>query len=202
MSHRSVVFGSLCRSLGVLVLTVVLSGCSSVRIHTGPTSETAAESSERQAGQIRASFYRQLQSASPAEKVNLLGGQIDSVSERYFEYGFDVAREWRFGNEGRGTAIPAAEMRGVVDGWISTQKPILRAWEDNIEEARRQIMESRFFPQAVHDVIDRFVDQYYSAFGVVFYPAGSVFDYENELHQARAETQRLSRALKEAIAGY
>jgi hypothetical protein len=186
--------------LAVAALTLLwFSGCESVKIRTGPTVETATESAEMQARKIRAEFHAGLVDAEPREMIQRLKVHVDSVSAVYVRYGRSIADEWRKGNDARGEQIPAAEMMETVKRWTATQKPILDAYEDNVEYALQEIERSRAFNQAVLRQTQEFADQLYRVRSAVFYPNGTVRDYEDALYDASAQTERMSRDMAQMI---
>ena len=176
-----------------------MTGCQGVKIRTGPTVETATESAEVQARQIRSEFHAGLQGAEPREMIQILKVYVDSVSAIYVRYGRTIADEWRKGNDARGEAIPASEMLQTVERWTTTQKPILDAYEDNIEFALQVIERSRAFDQSILRQTQEFADQLYRVRSAVFYPNGAVTDYEDALYEVSAETERMSRDMAQLI---
>lgn len=118
----------------------------------------------------------------------MLKEHIDSVSAVYIRYGFNVADEWHKGNEGRGKVIEASEMRQVVDAWVKTQRPILMAYEDNMEYGIRLVRDSKSsepLPPETYSLLDSLANQYYTTYSVVFYPNHNVEVYEEELLKAQ-----------------
>ena len=178
-------------------LTVVIaatSGC--VKIETGATVEEATESNEVRAKQIRSQWADRLSRVNgDKERAIILKEHIDSVSAVYIRYGFNVANEWRKGNEGRGKVIEASEMRLVVDAWVKTQRPILMAYEDNMEYGIRLVRDSKSsepLPSEAHNLLDSLANQYYNTYSVVFYLNNTVEFYEGELLKAQERHRSFS----------
>lgn len=169
------------------VTTIGTVGC--VKIETGATVEEATESNEVRAKQIRSQWADRLSRVnSDKERAIILKEHIDSVSAVYIRYGLNVADEWRKGNEGRGKVIEASEMRQVVDAWVKTQRPILMAYEDNMEYGIRLVRDSKSseaLPEKVYSLLDSMADQYYHTYSVVFYPNDKVEVYNDELLKAQ-----------------
>ncbi len=178
------------------VVTIGSVGC--VKIETGATVEEATESNEVRAKQIRSQWADRLSRVnSDKERAIILKEHIDSVSAVYIRYGFNVADEWRKGNEGRGKVIEALEMRQVVDAWVKTQRPILMAYEDNMEYGIRLVRDSKSsetLPPETYALLDSLADQYYNTYSAVFYPNDNVGVYEEELLKAQDRHRGFSEA--------
>gem|GEM_PF-646749 len=187
-----------------LLLTgaLLVSSCSAIKIETGQTQEEAVQSAEARAKQIRSDWANRFQQATPLEMARLLSRHVDSVSAWYVAYGFDVAAQWREGNTGRGEIVPDREMREVVAVWTERQQPILVAYEDNLEYGLEQIKETGHFGQDLLDLLSEFADQYYKVYSAVFYPSGSVEEYEETLNRIKHETESLSIRLKTELDRY
>ena len=188
--------------LVVVVLSALLTAGGCVKIETGQTIEEAEASSEDRAGRLRSDWAGRIQRSSPLQVGQLLKMHIDSTAARYVEYGFRIAREWETGSQGRGEIIPADEMTTIVEGWNRGQKPILKADEDNLEYAWAELQAGRHFDRTTEDLFKQMVNQYYEVYSIVFYPVGTVADYEESLYQVRSETERLSTELDRMLAGY
>jgi hypothetical protein len=184
------------------VLLLALVACSSVTIQTGQTEEQEQESRERQASDIRSDWSSQFESVSDVRKVVMLQTFIDSVAAAYFRYGSDLAHQWYQGNEGRGEAVPASEMRQMVDSWLDSNQPLLQGYEDIIEYGWARLQDIRFFDETTERLLQASVDNYYDVYSVVFYPSGMLRDYEEKLERARFDTEQLSRDIQDDIARY
>ena len=169
------------------VVFLGLIGC--IKIETGATVEEATESNEVRAKQIRSQWAERLYRVNgDRERAIILKEHIDSVSAVYIRYGLSVAEEWRKGNMGRGQVIEASEMRLVVDAWVKTQRPILMAYEDNMEYGIRLVKDSKSsepLPLQAYSLLDSMANQYYNTYSAVFYPNNNVEIYEEELLKAR-----------------
>jgi hypothetical protein len=192
------------RPATIAVVQIILAlclACGGIKFETGQTDEDAIASSEARARQIRAAWARQLQEADPVQIARMVKGHVDSVAARYVEYGHEVvANEWRQGNRGRGRPVPDYEMQEVVAAWVSHQQPIIVAYEDNLEFALQRTKETGFFGEDVLTLIRNLADRYYEVYSVVFYPAGTVVQYEERLQQVEQElvgaSNRLDAELK------
>ena len=177
---------------------IAISGC--VKIETGATVEEATESNEVRAKQIRSQWADRLSRVNgDRERATILKEHIDSVSAVYIRYGFTVADEWRKGSQGREKEVEASEMRQVVDAWVKTQKPILMAYEDNMEYGIGLIRDSKSsepIPHEASGLLDSLLGQYYKTYSIVFYPNYNVDAYEEELLKAQERHRGFSEAFK------
>ncbi len=176
----------------VLILLLLLSGCGSVRFETGQTTEEAIESSEVKAREIRANWARLVEISDEDELIKLVKQHIDSTTTRFINIGLQFADEWRNGNHGRSQAVPADEMRKLIQASIERERPILKAWEDNLEYGWQKIQENQSFSQPVRESMSELVDQYYTVYSVMMFPQTSVEVYERKLEETRSETESLS----------
>ncbi|HEX2896554.1 MAG TPA: hypothetical protein VHP63_00705 [candidate division Zixibacteria bacterium] len=188
------------RLLFVSLSVLLLASC--VKIETGQTLEEATESNELRARQVRSQWANQLNAATPLETANLLKQHMDSVSAMYLRYGFKVVDEWHKGNEGRGKVIDAAEMRQVVDAWVAGQKPILDAYEHNLEFGLDQLRLSKFFAPETMAMFEKFGEEFYEVRSVVFYPNRDVETYENKLLESQKLIETASLELGSELAKY
>lgn len=192
------------RLLYVLILAtscLVISSCG-IKIETGQTVDEATDSNEQRASRIRGSWAEQLRNQSPMTMARMVKTHIDSVSAMYIRYGLQIVDQWQQGSEGRGQAVEASEMRKVVDGWLAAEKPILRAYEDNLEYGLRLIRDSRHYDQSVIDQFDQLARGFYDCHSVVFYPNNSVEIYEEELFKSERKIHRLSEELDRKLRVY
>ena len=187
--------------LALLCCGLLLS-CSAVKIETGQTHEEAVASAESEARRLRVEFAGQMQRATPPTQARIVIGHVDSTAARLSAFGFEVAREWRRGNAGRGSEVPDTEMRRVVNAWVDRQQPILSAWEDNLEYGLNGIKESRHFPAQFLELMERLADSYYELYSTVLFPSGSVDEYEDAVDRARRNVETVSRRCREELDRY
>lgn len=179
---------------------VVAAGC--VKIETGPqTAEDATDAAGARANQQRVQWAEQFQRAQPEEKVRLWRLFVDSTCANYIQYGFKVAEQWRQGNAGRGSSISAEEMQQTVDRWNKTQQPIIKANEDVLEYGVEQIKLTNAFGPPVLEPITHLRDQYYALYSVVFFPRGTVDEYQQAVQAAKGEIERRSLDLERGMGG-
>lgn len=185
---------------GLAILLALLAGC--IRIETGQTLEEAVASSEVRAGQIRSQWANRLNAATPREMADMLLDHARDVTDRYLAYGADVASRWREGSVERGKDISASEMREFVAAWIEVEKPLLTAWEENLEYGLERIVESGFYDETSRNLFQHLVDRYYDVYSMVFFPSSTAEDYEAKLYQVRFERDRAIEDLENEIAKY
>ncbi|MBU8934688.1 MAG: hypothetical protein KOO62_11885 [candidate division Zixibacteria bacterium] len=191
-SLRIVPIGVLLISL--LVIGLVMVGCG-VRIETGQTNEEAVASSETRARGIRSNWARRVDNTAPGEVANLLRNYVDSTSGSLLDYGWRLEERWLEGNAGRGEAIPDNEIHEVIDSWIGRERPILKAWEDNIEYTWELIRQQAYYDERQMNAIQGVIDQYYSVYSGVMYPNGTVEDYGDWLRSLQIEMESVSQNL-------
>lgn len=181
----------------ITVPLLCVAGC--VRIETGQTVDEAVESSEAKARQIRGSWANKFQTATPVEMAEFLADHYDRVTAVFVRFGHDMVDRWEEGIAGRGEDIAADEMRSMIDRWIHTQKPILTAYEDNLEYGFEQIKLSNHFDERLLDLMNELVDHYYQVYSGAFFPSGSVEDYQYLLEHMNYETQEMSGRFRAAL---
>lgn len=183
--------------VSIIITLLLVSGC--VKIETGGTAEEKKQSSESKASQIRSEWAFKLQQASPSEKAQLFIDFFDNVTGIYLKFGNDMVAQWKEGEQGRQQEIPDTEMRKRIDSWIKTQKPILKAYDDNIEYGFESIKQTGYFGNDILSLLKNVVDQYYDVYTDVFFPQGKVSDYEYKLEDVENKTKLLEGQFKEAI---
>lgn len=191
---------TLCRKhfLSVLLVGLVVVGCG-VRIETGRTQEEAVASSESRARGIRSSWARRVDRAGLEEVAYLLQEYINSTAASLMKYGWRLEEKWQEGNTGRGEAILDTEMRKIIEAWTSGERPVLMAWEDNIEYAWGLIREKGHLDDRRLGAVREMVDQYYRVYSGIMFPSGTVDDYRNQLRTLESETESTSRMLSREL---
>jgi hypothetical protein len=190
----------------VVIFLCWAASCSSIKIESGTTVEEMAAKNEFRSKEIRGNWAEQLARAeNDGVRAIMVKAHIDSVSSMIRGYGYKVADEWRRGSAGRGEIIKDSEMRQVVDAWVAAQKPILQAYEDNMEYGINLLREKRNFGLLTDEVgalFDSLALNYYDTYSTVFYPNRSVEDYENGLLKSGDRHRLLSDKLGTLIKGY
>ena len=113
-----------------------------------------------------------------------------------------MAGDWRTGNDVRGQLIPDTEIRQLIDRSNESQRPLMKAYEDVLEYSLEQIKQSKFFRTSTEDLIQSHIDRFYDVNSAVFYPSGTVDDYEYRLDEAKKASESASRELGLEVDGY
>lgn len=179
-----------------------MSCLSCVTIETGATPDETKESSEDLASRLRGEWGVRLKNATPKQAAFHLLQHYQHVTTLYLDYGRRVALEWQKGEEGRGGIIEDVEMREMTQTWIDSEKPILKAYDDNLEYGRAYILDKQFFQSDFKNAMTRLVDNYYKVFSFVFYPQGYRLDYEDKLEKMKYDSQELIDSYRETLKNY
>jgi len=186
----------------LLIAGLCLTGCG-VNIETGPpTADERSRTSEVRGKGVRSDWVNRFELATLSSKGMMFKTFVDSVSSRYIEYGYSVSDQWRQGNEGRGQEVSDTEMREMVARWTETEKPLIESYDDVVEYAIERIRETGQFDQGTEDILQKMVDNYYKVYNSVFFPSGSVADYEYRLAQLQTGTEEISRQVQDALQVY
>jgi len=186
----------------LLIAGLYLVGCG-VNIETGPpTADERTRSSEVRGKGVRSDWVNLFESVAPFEKGMMFKTFVDSVSSRYIEYGYSVSDQWQQGNEGRGQEVSDTEMQEMVAQWTETEKPLLQSYEDVVEYAIERVRETGQLDRGTEDLLQKMVDNYYVVYSAVFFPTGSVADYEFRLAQLQTGTEEISRQVQDALQAY
>jgi hypothetical protein len=185
----------------VFLLPLIFSAC--VNIETGPESkEQRTETSETRARDFRVAWVNRFDPAPPVEQALLLKDLLDSVSVKYLRYGRRIADEWYKGNTGRGQPVPDSEMRQMVTAWNETEQPILEAYEETVEYSIGKIKEAAFFDGDVIKLLRENIELFYEIRSGVFYPTGTLKDYEYRLDDLENRRTNLSENLDYEMSRY
>lgn len=175
-----------------------ISGC--VKIETGPeTAEQRTETSQLRARDFKVNWVSRFDRVSQIQKADLLHTLIDSVSMKYFNYARQVADQWRQGNTGRGTVVLDSEMRDMVNRWNEGEVPLLDAYEEVVEYSIRDLNDSAFFNEVALKHFKDHIELFYEIRNKVFYPSGTVEEYELKIeflkNQLKGRSYNLEREL-------
>jgi hypothetical protein len=184
------------------ILYLGLNGCSSVKIETGQTKEEATESYRQRASTMRSEWAHQVDAAAPVARAELLVSLVQKVAEQYFAFGDEVRYRWQEAEDGRGEEVSAAEMRKMIQLWSETQKPVLKANDDNLEYTRRQIRATNFFDPDFEKQVDGLCDKYYEVYSTIFFPTNDLRQYTDDLSQARLELDNEVDETQDALKPY
>lgn len=178
-----------------------ISGC--VKIETGPeTAEQRTETSELRARDFKVNWVSRFGRISQIQKADQLHTLIDSVSMKYFYYARQVADQWRQGNTGRGTQVPDSEMREMVSRWNESEVPLLDAYEEVVEYSIRDLNDSAFFNESVLKQFRENIELFYEIRNKVFYPSGTVEEYELKIEYLKSQLKEQSFNLEQELRRY
>lgn len=187
----------------LLLAASLMAGCNSVKVQTGPaTEEVRTERSNSTASGLRANFARNLEQAAQADKGLILRNFMDSASHRILGFGQQVAGEWHSGNRGRGEEISADEMRTVIDNTIRTERPVLDSYEDIIDYGISHLEEQRSYDDRVVEQFRQLRRRYEGIYSSVFFPNGTVADYEDTLTDQQLQLDSELRELDQTLATF
>jgi hypothetical protein len=176
-------------------------GC--IKIQTGPMSqEEATDAASLRAKDMEVNWRNRLLGATSIEKMNLTKALIDTASSNFIRYGMSVADEWRKGSSARGQAVADSEMRTQIDRWNKSQQPIIQAYESMIEYAVGEIEALNIFDADALLALKECRDHFYQVYSGVFYPTGTVEDYEAKLRDLQSQGIRLSDQLAQELRRY
>jgi uncharacterized protein YceK len=193
--------------LGFVSITICLAaaliGCQSIKIHTGPPTdeESIAYSTER-GSKIRSEWTDRLRGISVPQQAVLLKTFMDSTSASYMRYGFQIANKWRDESDRRGSEIPVADIRQMIENSTRTDLPLFEAYEDVLEYGLDGIRESRFFERRTEEMLLRYRDHYLDVYSAVFYPNGDREEFEDRLRTLQRQSENLSLDLEEVLRRY
>ncbi|MCM2272457.1 MAG: hypothetical protein NDJ18_07895 [candidate division Zixibacteria bacterium] len=184
------------------VLLLFLAGCG-ITIQTGPEDEQRrTEVSETRAKQVRGEYATLFQGANSRAIAGHVKNLIDSVSANYSRYGLQMVAEWRAGNQGRGAPVQDTEIRDLISRSNQSQQALLGAYEDIVELGISRIKELREFDEHSFALLDQFAQKFYEIRSTVFFPSGTVDQYELEVSNAQSGLERASRELDRDLQRY
>ncbi|MCP4684688.1 MAG: hypothetical protein GY867_04490 [bacterium] len=191
------------RSFGFVLCLALLAGCSSVRIQTGPASEReAAQSSEERGQGLRSQWADQLGRAKPLDKMWMVRQYIDSTGALLLRIGRQISDQWRQGEVGRGVEIPPDEMRRVIENSVSSDQPLLNAYDDMVDYGINEVRFTNFFDEETLGYLLECRDHYDRTHSEVLYPSTNRLRYNDNLESLRLEAERLSAHLISDILRY
>jgi len=173
-----------------------------VKFETGQTPDEAQASSKVTANQIKSDWARLIDASSPRDVGFHLKNHLENISGSFIKYGFRLSENWNEGNKGRGEAIPVSEMRSVIESWVSNDKSIISAWEDNIDFARTRMVEDNYYSPETISLFDNMIDQFNEVYNAVLYPTGDVGNYEDQLYSTKVATETLIMKLELELESY
>jgi len=179
-----------------LLMAVMMAGCSSIHIQTGPqTDAEATQQSDDDGKRIRAQWSDRLQSASPLQQAEMLRLFMDSTTARFLKVGVQINDAWRDESRKRGAQVPVEEIRTMVERSTSLDSPMLDAYEDVLEFGVDLIKEEQALSSGAFEKLVSYRDLYLEIFSAVFYPNGTREEFENQLSYMGSQAETTSREL-------
>ncbi len=182
----------------VALSALVLGGCG-VQITTGQSAEETSIANEERARAYKAQFAEQFMALGPADQADMLIGYFEQVGGGLLQFGRDISNQWRQGERGRAEAIEASEMREQIGRWTASERPILLAWEENLEFGLRMLREQHYFGNDAMATLQSMVDYFYKAYSLVIFPSGPREDYEASLYNIEHQIDALAEDARWAI---
>jgi hypothetical protein len=186
-------------ALFMAVVILSLMSCRAIRIETGATAEEQTTSNSKRASSYKREWASTFSSLGPKEQINFFKRHVDSTISRYVAYGKSVAEQWHEGSVGRGAVISDDEMRKVVEQWISSQKPFLDANDEILEYGLSRLKERKDIDSEILSAVANLVAGYYDCHSAIFFPSGTVDDYENRMLDSQSALQRTSADLERML---
>lgn len=182
-----------------LLAGATLLSCGAVRIETGASQEETTASNSDRASQYKRDWVSIFNSYGLKEQISFLQRHVDSTAAKYQDFGESIVAQWREGTEGRGRAISDEEMRVIVDKWIATQKPYLTANDDILEYGITRLKERPDMFSDIIPAIEELAGRYYDCSGAIFYPSGTVEQFENRIIENISRLQESSEKLNRLL---
>jgi len=171
----------------VLLAVVLLAGCTSVKINTGPpTDEESTARSDNQARDFKTEWYTRLNQADPMGKASLMNELINQLVVGYLRYGHNVADTWRGAQRDRGVPVPGSDIVQMIERSTATDQPMIQAQTDMVEFGVNEIITTGFFRPEFIDDLNKYRDFFNEVYNGVFLPNGNLDDYVQRLDDLEA----------------
>ncbi len=184
--------------LSAVILTLATISCIKVNIQS-ETPERRTQASELQGKDFRVQFAERMRNTTPAQKFEMTRNLIDSVTANYLRYGRNVAEQWRQASAGRGQVVSDAEMRDVITNTNLTQQPLTQAYEESIDYGIEQIKLSQGIDPTLLKQLQDYRDHFYKVYNGVFFPKGTVTEYDGRLSDLQTDGETMSRKMADAV---
>lgn len=178
-------------AIPALMAFLLAAGCG-VKVTTGQSAEEASLVNEERARAMKSQFAEQFLDLRPSAQGDMLIDYFRRVGGGLVQFGRDISNQWRQGEQGRGETIEASEMREQVRRWTTSEKPILRAWEENLEFGLRRLREQHYYGERAMTSLREMVDYYYDAYSEVVFPNGTREEYESTLYDIENQIDELA----------
>lgn len=175
----------------LLILSLQTLSCAGLKIETGQSKEEATESNAEQASRLRSEWANLLSHTPDEKRPEQFREIVRRTMANYRYFGNQILTQWEEGEQGRGKAINADEMRKMIEQWIAPQQPVLKAYDDMFEYTYDQLKKQFPNDQQLLDAAKIVSEFYYNAYSVFFYPTGNVDDYRFSIESNSIETDRI-----------
>ena len=180
-----------------LAVSVWFASCT--KVHTGDTGEQAGLASQYKADRIRDDWKSQIQNASPIEKAGLLVNYFESITELYFQIGYQTIDNWRAFERQAQREVDSAEIQAMIDQWYQTNRAYVIAHNENIGFAASQIRFDGYFAESFLVELDSLLDAHRRVRDAVLHPIGTLADYELAFRQLEFEIGDIARRYRERL---
>jgi len=187
---------------GILIGCVALSaGC--VKVHFEPeTKQQQSDAAVLQGKDMRGQWAERLRAESTAQKLRTTKTFVDSVISQYLRYGDLVAERWRAGNQSQPQRMTDLDVRTMVSKGTEAQQPLFKAYEDMLEYAIEQIKLAREADDSTMTLMTKYGDHLYETYSAVFFPTGTVEQFEEKLYQLQQRGHEISDDLEQSLQVY
>ena len=105
----------------------------------------------------------------------------------------------RQASAGRGQVVSDAEMRDVITNSNLTQQPLTQAYEESIDYGIEQIKLSQGIDPTLLKQLQDYRDHIYKVYNGVFFPKGTVTEYDGRLSDLQTDGETMSRKMADAV---
>ena len=186
----------------VLAISMLMAVAGCVKVQTGHSAEERRESSAARASALKAEFAGRVRAADPVGKVDLLLSESRFVSDRYQDFGRQFAREWQEAEDGRGESVEAEEMKKMIGLWLDADKPILKAWDDNLEAVLQEIKLTKVFDPQLIESATKLINAQYGLSSATIFPSTTVSEYLADIDDAVRAVEVQSAELERELDSY
>lgn len=186
----------------LLALSAVLpAGC--VKVQFEPeTRQQQTDTATLQSKEMRSRWAERISRETTGQRLWSARGLVDSVTVQYLLFGNMVAERWRAANQSQTQPMTDTDARAMVSKGTEAQQPMFKAYEDMFEFALEQIKLTREVDDSTLSLLTKYGDYLYESYSDVFYPTGTVEQYEEKMYVLRQTGHDLGKALDDALRVY
>ncbi len=191
-----------------VVVLVVLTGwfgliCGCVKVHFEPeTKQQQTDASVVQSKDMRGQWAERLRAATTGGRLRMTKSLVDSVVSQYLKFGDQVAERWRAGNQSQPQPMTDTDVRAMIAKGTETQQPMFKAYEDMFEYSLEEMKLSREVDDSTIALMAKHGDYLYETYSAVFFPTGTVEQYEEKLYQLGRQGNDLRDELERSMQVY